>query len=98
MQRKRGAWIPCSRRLKLRRRCVPADRVIALNTDFRKTSNQGGIAWHVLQTNQRWPIHTGVRRLAEVVTTVPTETEISDKGIRECTRESNNHALRTIAA
>src|SRR6266581_6529303 len=96
MQRKRRAWIPCSRCLKLRRRCVPADRIVALKTNLRKAADQDGIVRHVFQANQRWPINAGVRRSAEVVAAVPPDPEISDKRIREYMSQSNSDALRAI--
>ena len=85
-------------RLELRRRCVPADRIVALKTNLRKTTNDAGIVGYVLQANQRRSVDAGIWRSGEVIATRPAEPEVSDKRRREYTRQSKSDSLRSIVA
>ena len=95
-QRERRARIPRTRCLELRRRCVAADGVEALDVHLRKAADNRGIVRHVRNAELRRGILAGIRWIREVVPARKPETEITDERRTRDPRQPDRKPLRSI--
>src|SRR5262249_48212302 len=91
-----SAWIPGARGLKLRRRCVAADRIKSLDVDLRQAAENPRIIRHIFQSNLGWRVNPCVGWRGEIVSARPAKPEIAHQARRKRSRQSDCDALRIV--
>ena len=58
---------------------MTADRIVTLKANLRQTTDEVGIVWHILQTNEGWGVNTGIRGVTEIIAAAPADPEIPEQ-------------------